>query len=179
MGSSRLRAAVGSAAILLCAIPAGAFAQTTMAPTPAPVIGPTMAATRSPMTGASTAPTMTSTHMPMAAPSGGAMTMPMPAGITALDARNLRARRTSTGYTLTGQALVNDACQAARFDQYLGNIFPPFFNLDQFRDPKKMSMMCVQRLTWVTAQPRAVTSTYPPKYVSVHTKKGTQRIPVR
>jgi hypothetical protein len=102
-----------------------------------------------------------------------------PAGQLALDARSLRAHRTMTGYTLTGQALVKDACQAARFDQFLGNIFPPLFNLNQFRRPGTMGMLCVQRLTWVTAQPKAVTSAAPPRYVTVHTLKASVRVPVR
>jgi hypothetical protein len=102
-----------------------------------------------------------------------------PAGQLALDARSLRARRTPTGYTLTGQALAKDACQAARFDQFLGNIFPPLFNLNQFRRPGTMGMLCIQRLTWVTAQPNAVTSAAPPRYVTVHTRKASVRVPVR
>ena len=103
----------------------------------------------------------------------------VPAGRLALDARSLRAHRTPAGYTLTGQALVNDACQAARFDQFLGNIFPPLFNVNQFRRPGTMGLLCIQRLTWVTVQSKAVTSAAPPRYVTVHTQKASVRVPVR
>ena len=145
MPATRFAAALASAAILVATTGSVVVAQTTPAPTVAPVVGPTAA----------------------------------PAGQLALDARSLRARRTPTGYTLTGQALVKDACQAARFDQFLGNIFPPLFNLNQFRRPGTMGMMCIQRLTWVTAQPKAVTSAAPPRYVTVHTQKASVRVPVR
>jgi len=105
-------------------------------------------------------------------------TMPLPAAQLALDARYLRARRTAGGYTLTGQALVNDACQAARFDRFLGNVVPLQFNMNQFRRPGTMGLLCIQRLTWVTAQSRSVTSLAPPRYVTVRTKKGLIRVPV-
>ncbi len=100
-------------------------------------------------------------------------------GVLALDARSLRARRTSKGYTLTGQALVNDACQSARFAPSLLTIFPPQYNLDQLRRPGTMGMMCVQRLTWVTAQPRMVDATHPPAFITVRTQKRTTRVPIR
>jgi hypothetical protein len=104
---------------------------------------------------------------------------PVPAGSLALDARYVRAHRTPTGYTLTGQALVNDACQAARFDQVLGNIFPPQFDVHQFRRPGTVGLFCVMRLTWVTVQPGVVGSAAPPRYVTVRTRKGSVRVPVR
>jgi hypothetical protein len=88
------------------------------------------------------------------------------------------ARRTKTGYTLTGQALVNDACQAARFDRFLGDVFPPQFDLTQFRRPGTQGMFCIQRLTWVTPTPKVVTSAAPPRYVNLRTKKGFTRVPV-
>jgi hypothetical protein len=109
---------------------------------------------------------------------GGAILQPVTAAALALDARYLRARRTATGYTLTGQALVSDACQAARFDRFLGTIFPPLYNLDQFRRPGTMGLLCVMRLTWVTTPPKVVTSAAPPRYVTVHTRKGSVRVPV-
>ena len=90
---------------------------------------------------------------------------------------NLRGRRTATGYTLSGQALVKDACTAARFDQFLGDIFPPQYNLNQFRRPGTMGMLCIQRLTWVTAMPKSVTSAAPPRYVTVRTQKGRDARP--
>jgi hypothetical protein len=100
------------------------------------------------------------------------MTMaPMPMGRLAIDARGLRARRTATGFTLSGQAFVSDACQAARFDFFPGNIYPPQFNLNQFRPPATMGMMCIQRLQWVTATPRAVRAAKGQKTVTVHTQK--------
>jgi hypothetical protein len=108
----------------------------------------------------------------------GAILQPVTAGGLALDARSLRARRTPSGYTLTGQALVNDACQAARFDRVLGNIFPPLYNLDQFRRPGTMGLLCVMRLTWVTVPPKVVTSAAAPRFVTVHTRKGSVRVPV-
>jgi hypothetical protein len=143
-------------AIVSLASAAGAFAQTTTPP---------MVMTMAPMAPSSAA--------------GGAMrTMPMPAGTPALDARYLRAVRTATGYTITGQALVKDACQAARFDQVLGNIFPPFYNLNQFRRPGILGISCIQRLTWVTVAPKSVTSAAPPRWITVHTQKGTVRVPI-
>jgi hypothetical protein len=103
----------------------------------------------------------------------------MPAGgPVALDARYLRGTRTSGGYRLTGQALVMDACTAARFTQVLGNVFPPFFNVTQYRRPGTMGMLCIQRLTWVTIAPLNVTSAAPPRYVTVHTQKGSTRVPI-
>jgi hypothetical protein len=115
---------------------------------------------------------MQMTIAPLASPAAGVL------GVLALDARRLRARRTASGYTLTGQALVKDACQAARFDPSLLTIFPPQLNLVQFRRPGTMGMLCIMRLTWVTAQPRMVTSTHPPAYVTVRTKKGVTRVPI-
>lgn len=169
MQRTRFTAALASVAVsIAAALPAAVSAQTTMAPTPGTVVGPTtMPKTPAPMM--MSAP-------PMSKPAGGAM-MPV-TGTLALDARAVRARKTSTGYTLSGQALVKDACQAARFDQFLGNIFPPQFNLTQFRRPGTMGVLCVMRLMWVTAQPRKVVSAAPPRYVTVCTKKGCVRVPV-
>lgn len=110
--------------------------------------------------------------------SGQTTTAPAPPGTLALDTRALRAQRTSTGYTLTGQAQVNDACQAARFDRFLGNIFPPQFDLTEFRRHGTENLMCMQRLTWVTVRPQIVTSAAPPRYVTVRTKRGMARVPV-
>ena len=120
-----------------------------------------------------TAPPMQATTGPITAPPAGVI------GVLALDARQLRARRTAAGYTLTGQAQVKDACQAARFDPSLLTIFPPQFNLVQFRRPGTMAMLCIQRLIWVTAQPRIVTSAKPPAFVTVRTQKGVTRVPIR
>jgi hypothetical protein len=98
------------------------------------------------------------------------MTMaPMPAGAPALDARSLRARRTAKGFTLTGQAEVKDACQAARFDIFEGTVFPAQFNVTQFRRPGTLGLMCAQRLTWVTVQLRAVRALSTQATVTVHT----------
>jgi hypothetical protein len=144
-------ALAGAAVAIAAAVAISASAQTTMAPTPGPVVGP------------SAAPSTTSHPASLGA---------------ALDARSLRARRTKTGYTLTGQALVNDACRAARFDRFLGDVFPPQFNLNQFRRPGTRGLFCVQRLTWVTATPETVTSTASPPYATVRTKKGFTRAPV-
>jgi len=152
-------AALASAAVLIST--AGASAQTTTAPTSMPVVGPTTA--------------------PMSQPSGPAAmkTMPLPAtGPLALDARYLKGTRTATGYRLTGQAEVKDACTAARFSQFLGNIFPPQFNLVQYRRPGTQGLLCAPRLTWVTAQPLNVTSAAPPRYVTVRTQKGVPRVPI-
>ncbi len=169
MQRARFRIALVSAAALTAALGAASVsAQTTMAPTAGPVVGPSSAPSPS-------NPPL-KTMAPMTKP-GGAM-MPSPAGTLALDARYLRAHRTRTGYTLTGQALVKDACQAARFDRFLGNIFPPQFDLNQFRRTGTMNLLCIQRLTWVTAAPRAVTSSAPPRFVTVRTAKGSVRVPV-
>lgn len=145
-----------------------------------PISGQTM--TTAPMTAPTAVPATTTTTVPAMSPTtsapapGGAppmmMTMaPNPMGTLAIDARGLRARRTTTGFTLSGQALVKDACQAARFDFFPGNIFPPQFNLNQFRRPGTMGMLCIQRLQWVTATPRAVRAAKGQKTVTVHTQK--------
>ncbi|HEV3089212.1 MAG TPA: hypothetical protein VGX96_18550 [Candidatus Elarobacter sp.] len=171
MQRTRLIAALASAAVLLAAAgAAGVSAQTTMAPTAGPAVGPSTApatATYAPM----------ATAAPMTKP-GGAMAPLPPVGPLALDAKNLRAKRFAGGYTLLGQALVKDACTAARFDQFLGNIFPPLFNVVQYRRPGTQGLLCVQRLTWVLITPRTVTSAAPPRYVSVRTAKGVTRVPV-
>lgn len=107
-------------------------------------------------------------------------TVPMAASpALALDARSLRGTRTATGYRLTGQAEVRDACTAAKFQRLLGNIFPPFYNVTQYRRPGTMGLLCIQRITWVTIAPLNVTSLAPPRYVNVHTAKGTTRVPIR
>jgi len=90
----------------------------------------------------------------------------------------LRGTRSRGGYRLTGQALVKDACTVARFTQFLGNIFPPLFNVVQYRRPGTMGMLCIQRLTWVTIQPLTMTSAAPPRYVTVHTQKASTRVPI-
>ena len=170
MQRARFAAALAGAAVLIASGVVGASAQTTMAPTPASPVGPT------------TAPSTMATYTPMSttvpATKPGPALRP-PTLSLALDARYLRARRTATGYTLTGQALVRDACTAARFDRLLGNIFPPLFNLDQFRRPGTMGLLCIQRLTWVNATPQTVVSAAPPRWVTVRTQKGSQRVPVR
>jgi len=126
---------------------------------------------------------MVMTMAPMAPASGGGRVNPMPHPgaplALALDARALRGTRTASGYRLSGQALVKDACTAARFAQVLGNIFPPLFDLMQFRRLGTMGMFCIRRLTWVTAQPLNVSSAAPPRYVTVGTQKGTTRVPIR
>ena len=170
MQTTRLISALASAAFLFGTAHANvASAQTS--PTPPP-----MQMTTAPMTTPTKAPADMMTPAAAATMRG---TTPGVLGTLALDARSLRARRTRTGYTLTGQALVNDACQAARFDPSLLTIFPPQFNLVQFRRPGSMGMMCVMRLIWVTAQPRMVTSTKPPGYITVRTRKGATRVPIR
>jgi hypothetical protein len=168
----RLIAALAGAAFFLSAT-AAVSAQTTMAPTPGPVVGPTAAPQPVPVGGS--APSA-STNAPMAHPPA---TMPMPpGGPVALDARHLRGTRTGHGYRLTGQALVKDACTAARFAQLLGNIFPPFYNVVQYRRPGTLGLLCIQRLTWVAIAPLTVTSAAPPRYVSVRTQKGVVRVPI-
>ena len=153
----RLIAALAAVACFHAAT--AASAQTTMAPTPAPVVGPTAA--------------------PSPLPAEHPATMPMPGeGPLALDTRSLRGTRTLNGYRLTGQALVKDACTAARFTRFLGNIFPPFFNVVQNRRAGTQGLLCIQRLTWVTIQPLGVTSAAPPRWVTVHTQKGSARVPV-
>ncbi|MBV8371126.1 MAG: hypothetical protein JO036_19600 [Candidatus Eremiobacteraeota bacterium] len=170
MQRTRFAAALAGTAALFAVVGAvGVSAQTTMAPTPASPVGPTSA----PSTTATYAPM--STSLPATKPGPA---MPPTVGL-ALDARALRARRTPTGYTLTGQALVRDACTAARFDRVLGTIFPPQFNLDQFRRPGTLGLLCIQRLTWVTAAPKSVVSAAPPHWVTVRTQKGFLRVPVR
>ena len=144
-------AALAGIALFLSAT--AASAQTTMTPAP----GPMMRATAAPDPAASAIPA---------------------AGPIALAARYLRGARTTNGYRLTGQALVKDACTAARFTQFLGNIFPPLFNVAQYRRPGTAGLLCIQRLTWVTIQPLGVTSAAPPRYVTVHAQKGSTRVPI-
>jgi hypothetical protein len=159
-------------AVVVCAAATAASAQpTTSAPMTAPTTVPGTTATKVPaMSPTTSAPAaggaITNTAPPMA------MTMaPMPMGTLAIDARGLRAQRTAPGFTISGQALVKDACQSARFDFFPGNIFPPQFNLNQFRNPKMMGVLCVPRLRWVAAAPRAVRAAKGQKTVTVHTQK--------
>ena len=163
MQTTRLICAVASAALLFGPVPAS-LAQTTPPATAAPMTTPTKAPV--------------DVMTPAAGPTPGGAPL-IPRGYPALDLRGLRARRTLHGYVLSGEALVNDPCQAARFDPSLLTIYPPQFNLDQFRSPKKMGMMCIQRLAWVTAQPLMVTSAHPPAYVTVRTQKVLARVPIR
>ncbi|HTD32651.1 MAG TPA: hypothetical protein VK665_03240 [Candidatus Elarobacter sp.] len=168
----RLIAALASAATIVSA--GAASAQTTMAPTPMPVVGPTTTPNAMPNT----------TTIPAAMPPARTMApmdrpLPIPRSALALDARYLRGTRTATGYRLTGQAEVRDACTAAKFQRLLGDIFPPFFNVVQYRRPGTLGLLCIQRLTWVTIAPLNVTSAAPPRWVSVHTAKGTTRVPIR
>jgi hypothetical protein len=161
-----LAAALIGAAVLITA--AAAPAQTTTAPTAMPVIGPTAA------------PTSLATSMPMGGmPSARPGAMPVPAMSLALDARALLGTRTRTGYRLTGQAEVRDACTDAKFQRFLGDIFPPLFSVVQYRRPGTANLLCIQRLTWVTIVPMNVRSAAPPRYVNVRTAKGTTRVPIR
>ena len=154
---------------------ARASGQTTMPPTPGPVAGPTAAPPPIPVGGA-----VPSTALTPAPPANGrtrATMLMLPGGPVALDARSLRGTRTRSGYRLTGQALVKDACTAARFTQVLGNVFPPSFNVTQYRPPGTMGRLCIQRLTWVTIAPLDTTTAAPPPFVTVHTQKGSTRVP--
>jgi hypothetical protein len=161
-----LAAALIGAVVLISA--AAAPAQTTTAPTAMPVIGPTAA------------PTSLATPMPAGGmPSAGPRAMPVPAMSLALDARSLRGTRTTTGYRLTGQAEVKDACTDAKFQWFLGNIFPPLFSVVQYRRPGTAGLLCIPRLTWVTIVPMNVRSAAPPHYVNVRTAKRTARVPIR
>ena len=121
---------------------------------------------------------LTGTVVSAQTPAPATMPAPVP-GPLALDARNLRDTRTAAGYRLGGQVLVKDACTGARFAPFLGNIFPPQFNLVQYRRPGTLGLLCIQRLTWVTAQPLVVTSVAPPRYVTVHTLKAYTKVPIR
>ncbi|GAC1585658.1 MAG: hypothetical protein NVS3B7_20620 [Candidatus Elarobacter sp.] len=103
---------------------------------------------------------------------------PVPAGPLALGARSLRTRRGEFGYELRGQALVKDACTAAGFARFFGNVFPPQFDVVQFRRPGMKAMLCTQRLTWVTILPLKVASEAPPRYITVRTRKGSVRVPL-
>jgi len=166
MQTIRLIAALTGAALLVGAAQTAATAQpATGAPTTSPMTTPTKAP----------ADMMT----PAAAPGGAMNGTAGVLGTLALAARSLRARRTSGGYTLTGQAQVTDACQLARFDPSLLTIYPPQYNLVQFRDPKKKALLCAPHLMWITAIPRRVSSMKPPGYVTVRTRKGAKRVPIR
>jgi len=154
-------AALASAVLLGFSSPA-AIAQTTAAPAI-----PTSPPARS------TAPAVLMTSVPERMTAAPALV-----GL-ALDGRNLRARRTASGYTVSGQALVKDACQAARFDRIHGNLFPPQLYLSQVRRPGTMGMMCIQRLTWVTAPALLVPSKALPNSITVQTTKRSYRVPVK
>ena len=176
MKTTRLISALAGA-VLLIGTPFASIAVAQTSPAPMPTTGPmTTTPTKAPTDKMTPAPGSAMTPAP-----GGAMkgTTPGVLGVLALDARGLRARRTATGYVLTGEALVNDPCQAARFDPSLLTIYPPQFNLDQFRRPDRMGFMCIQKLAWVTAPPRTVTSAKPPAYITVRTKAGMTRVPIR
>jgi len=166
MQTKRLICALASAAVLCGATPVIAAAQRT----------PPALATTAPITTPTRAPIDVMTPAAGPTPGGAAL---VPRDTPALDLRGMRARRTAQGYVLTGEALVNDPCQAARFDPSTLTIYPLQFNLDQFRSPKKMGMMCIQRLAWVTVQPRIVTSAKPPAYVTVRAQKIVVRVPIR
>ena len=177
---NRSLAALASAVFLAGLVPAAVFAQGYPVTTaPAGTMAPATVAPAS-KAPAGLPPVQTMAPMPKATPgsatSGGTTGTIVP---LAHDARALRAKRTATGYALTGQALVNDACQAARFDPSLLTIFPPQFNLVQFRRPGTMGLLCAMRLTWVTATPRTVTSQHPPAYITVRTQARTYRVPIR
>jgi hypothetical protein len=181
MHAFRSLAALASAVFLAGLAPAAVFAQgypVTTAPAGTMAPATTIPATKAP---AGVPPVQTMAPMPKATTPGGAMSGGTAGTIAPLarDARGLRAKRTATGYTLTGQAQVNDACQAARFDPSLLTIFPPQFNLVQFRRPGTMGLLCAMHITWVTATPRAVTSQHPPAYITVRTQARTYRIPIR
>lgn len=175
----RLIAALASAAMIVSA--AAAPAQTTMAPTPMPVVGPTT--TPNPMPISTTGPTTmppVHTMAPMPLPGGStAHPLPMPPSTLAFDARYLRGTRTATGYRLTGQAEVRDACTDAKFQRLLGNVFPPFYNVVQYRRPGTLGVLCIQHLVWVPIVPLNVTAPARPRYVNVHTANGTTRVPIR
>jgi hypothetical protein len=184
MHASRSLTALATAVFFAGLVPAAVLAQGYPVTTaPAGTMAP---ATTAPATKVPTGlpPVQTMAPMQKATPgsaTGGAMSGGTAGTIAPLahDARALRGKRTATGYTLTGQALVNDACQAARFDPSLLTIFPPQFNLVQFRRPGTMGLLCAMRLTWVTATPRAVTSQHPPAYITVRTQARTYRVPIR
>jgi hypothetical protein len=109
----------------------------------------------------------------------GTAAVPVPAGgPVALDARSLRGTRTASGYRLSGQASVQDACTAARLTRSMGTIFPPFFNVVQYRRPGTLGMFCIQRLMWVTIQPLNVTSAAPPRWVTAHAQKGSTHVTI-
>jgi hypothetical protein len=121
------------------------------------------------------------TPVPGAATAAPAMLTPPPVvpAPLAIDARYLTAKRTPSGYTLSGQALTKDACQAARFERVVENVFPPAFALKAFRRPGTMGLMCIMRLTWVTVPPLLVASKYPPKWVTVRTQKRAIRVSLK
>jgi hypothetical protein len=155
----RVIAALAGVAVFSCG--AAGSAQTTMAPAPAP------------------APSIGPTPPPLLVPPDRRALPPGPVGPPiALNARYLRGSRVANSYRLTGQALVKDACTAARFTQSLGNIFPPFFNVMQYRRPGTAGLLCILRPTWLTVEPLTVKSAAPPRYVTVHTQKGSARVPV-
>jgi hypothetical protein len=96
-----------------------------------------------------------------------------PAGTLGIDGRSLKAQRTATGFTLSGEAEVNDACQAARFDISPGNVSPPQFDLTQFTPTDKSGVACASVLTWTPAQPRDVAAPSGQTTVTVHTQTQT------
>lgn len=114
-------------------------------------------------------------------PPSGAVTAPVgmtPAGTQSIDARALRAQRTATGFTLTGEAEVGDACRAARFDISPGNVSPPQFDLTQYTPADKSGLACATVLTWTAAQPLDVAAAAGQTTVTVHTQTQTYVVPI-
>jgi hypothetical protein len=204
--SSRLIAALASA-VAFGAAAGGARAQTsppvmTMAPMPAPAGQPSPVSAPVPQPGTTVVPLgpvpsapepessaplpPVHTMAPRPLPSGGTApggmgpnlnpnTIP---GSPALNARSLAARRTATGYVLSGQAQVKDGCQAARFDGVSQGAGASSFTLVQYRNPRNVGVMCTQLVRWVTAAPRTVTTAKPPSSITVRTAAGTKRVSV-
>lgn len=95
----------------------------------------------------------------------------------ALDGASLKASKTASGFSLSGQADVSDPCHAARF--VLSSMRPLRYDLVQFRRLDKIGVMCIMRTAWVTAAPLAVATVRTPAAVIVRTQKTSYSIVIQ
>jgi len=94
----------------------------------------------------------------------------------ALDVRSLHAKRTPSGYTLTGEALVRDPCEGARFATVREGSSPVTFAVQEFRPAKNADRLCIQRIIWIELAPYAVKRAYPPRWITVRALAKSYRV---
>ena len=96
----------------------------------------------------------------------------------ALDARFLRGTRLATGYRLTGQALVKDACTDVWFSEVLPQVVPDVYDVLQYPRAGTTGRRCITRRTWVTIPALQADLVPPPRYLKVRTQKGSTLLPI-